>query len=394
VGGGAMSVFEEWGSWVKRLEKLENDFFKHQEDELSIEHIQLEERIEKLEKENEKNINNIDANRDQINANLEAFNEIFKDIKKLEKRTKKWKKHTIQDYFKMEKVLKFVRDLNKELSDLKERFNLHTDNYHSGTAIKEAIDELKDTVKLNYDVCGRLDLKRKEELNELKEENEKNIACQNALAKEINELKKKFVKLDDFMGIELEKELHELKDVLSSHITSNTKRHIGMLDDINDLKDVLREFFDKHDYKYYLDKLGGDKHWSNYAEPGEIEKILDEEYGGESKEFCPICYGERLGELNDIEDKEKRYHAIQDFINEEIINGGETSEVRYGDNGLESHKTDQTETDSQPPILVRKEDLEWLFKMLDKNDEEWTEHAYEKLTILKERYLKDDDDIL
>ena len=44
----------------------------------------------------------------------------------------------------------------------------------------------------------------------------------------------------------------------------------------------------------------------------------------EKKEYDPICLGEELAELNQIEDEEKRYHAIQDFINEEIINASET----------------------------------------------------------------------
>ena len=34
------------------------------------------------------------------------------------------------------------------------------------------------------------------------------------------------------------------------------------------------------------------------------------------KGSCPICFGDFLGEINDIEDSEERFEKLSDFINE------------------------------------------------------------------------------
>ena len=58
-----------------------------------------------------------------------------------------------------------------------------------------------------------------------------------------------------------------------------------------------------------------------FTQFGMCEGCYKKDSGG--NEPCPICFGDKLDDLNQIEDEDKRYHAIQDFINELLSSGGE-----------------------------------------------------------------------
>jgi len=223
--------------------------------------------------------------------------------------------------------------------------------------VRKEIIDLKNK-KRSVSVCNK-------QINELKDDNKDIYTDLRKIVDNVAEACRNIERVND----KFEKQLNELKERINGKGCNMAQYD---LEQIVILIDVLRELIAFEEMTHMVDI-------------GLIDKL-----GGESKEFCPICYGERLGELNDIEDKEKRYHAIQDFINEEIINGGEKSVSVSGTTDQLSHEAprDLETADSQPPsIAVRKEDLERIFSIAIKHanieDGEWLDKT-------EERYLKDE----
>lgn len=169
---------------------------------------------------------------------------------------------------------------------------------------------------------------------------------QQRMGKEIAELKERIEMYFDVDSGHLElhreakKEINELKErigEIDKILIAITEGRILELNTINNIQKALREFFEDHGLFLYVEKLDG----KIPIEPELMERIMSVKsipmdktekkpnikHDGiitrvktEPEPKCPIYFGDKLGVLNQIKDEEKRYHAIQDFINEEIIN--------------------------------------------------------------------------
>lgn len=193
---------------------------------------------------------------------------------------------------------------------------------------------------------------------------------------ELKELHKHQSENDQIIFQDVYKQINELKEEVGLHdrLLTHYKEHIGNLEEVlrdefnfrvkwcakainmDSLEGILRPEQITHleeqvgFYLKLLEKLDAPKETEKKEIPSEnlrtcsecqkifksIELRKNHEFlihgigefikDSEGNEPCPICFGDKLDDLNQIEDEDKRYHAIQDFINGLLNSEGEKEE--------------------------------------------------------------------